>query len=152
MEVLLGTPPPPPPPGVPDLEVTEGTQGARVLTTRQRMEIHRASPVCASCHRFMDPIGLALDNFDVTGKWRTRENGVPLDTRGTFYDGTDIGSPAELSQVLLKRPTPLVRHFTANLMAYGLGRRSIRISRRCEPSSGAPKKKTTGCRPSSLAW
>jgi hypothetical protein len=123
MEVLLGTPPPPPPPGVPDLEVTEGTQGARVLTTRQRMEIHRASPVCASCHRFMDPIGLALDNFDVTGKWRTRENGVPLDTRGTFYDGTDIGSPAELSQVLLKRPTPLVRHFTANLMAYGLGRR-----------------------------
>jgi hypothetical protein len=71
----------------------------------------------------MDPIGLALDNFDVTGKWRTRENGVPLDTRGTFYDGTDIGSPVELSQVLLKRPTPLVRHFTVNLMAYGLGRR-----------------------------
>ncbi|MEE2669223.1 MAG: DUF1592 domain-containing protein, partial [Gemmatimonadota bacterium] len=123
MQVLLGTPPPPPPPGVPDLEATDDTQGALVLTTRQRMEIHRKNPVCSSCHRFMDPIGLALDNFDVTGKWRTREKGVLLDTRGTFYDGTDINSPMDLSRVLLKRPIPLVRHFTANLMAYALGRR-----------------------------
>jgi hypothetical protein len=94
-----------------------------MLTTRQRMEMHRVNPVCASCHQFMDPIGLALDNFDVTGKWRLRERGVPLDTRGTFYDGTDISSPADLSQILLKRPIPLIRHFTANLMAYALGRR-----------------------------
>ena len=123
MQVLLGITPPPPPPGVPDLEATDETQGARRLTTRQRMEMHRENPVCASCHQFMDPIGLALDNFDVTGKWRTRERGVPLDTRGTFYDGTDISSPADLSQILLKRPIPLIRHFTANLMAYALGRR-----------------------------
>jgi len=71
----------------------------------------------------MDPIGLSLDNFDVTGRWRTREDGVPLDTRGTFYDGSDIDSPASLSETLLERPIPLVRHFTSNLMAYALGRR-----------------------------
>ena len=123
MQVLLGSPPPPPPPGVPDLEATDEVDEGRVLTTRERMEIHRANPVCASCHKFMDPIGLALDNFDVTGKWRTRERGVLLDTRGTFYDGTDISSPLGLSQVLLKRPIPLIRHFTASLMAYALGRR-----------------------------
>ena len=71
----------------------------------------------------MDPIGLALDNFDVTGKWRIREFGVPLDTQSTFYDGTEISTPADLATVLLKRPEPLVREFTANLMAYALGRR-----------------------------
>ncbi len=123
MEVLLGTPPPPPPPGVPDLEETEGAKDGQMLTTRARMEMHRASPACRSCHRFMDPIGLALYNFDVTGKWRQRENGVPLDTRGDFYDGTPVTNPSELSDVLLKRPLPLMRNFTENLMAYALGRR-----------------------------
>ena len=119
----MGTPPPPPPPGVPALEETDAVEDGRVLTTRERMEIHRANPTCAACHRFMDPIGLAMDNFDVTGKWRIRENGVPLDTRGDFYDGTPISSPAELQQTLLKRPIPLIRTFTKNLMAYALGRR-----------------------------
>jgi len=71
----------------------------------------------------MDPIGLALDNYDVTGRWRFRENGAPLDTRGTFYDGTDVGTPSELVEALLKRPIPLVRNFTANLLAYAMGRR-----------------------------
>jgi hypothetical protein len=123
MEVLLGTPPPPPPPGVPDLEQTVGTQSGRYLTTRERMELHRSSPTCYSCHQFMDPIGLALDNFDVTGKWRIKENGEPLDTRGTLYDGTAITNPGELTQALLSRPIPLLRNFTHNLMAYGLGRR-----------------------------
>jgi hypothetical protein len=124
MEVLLGTPPPPPPPGVPDLEQTGGVKDGRMLTTRERMEMHRAAVTCRSCHQFMDPIGLALDNFDVTGKWRIRENGTPLDTRGTFYDGSSVTSPADLRQVLLKRPVPLVRTFTENLMAYALGRRT----------------------------
>lgn len=123
MEVLLGTPPPPPPPGVPDLDETEGVQEGRFLTTRERMEIHRTNPTCNSCHQFMDPIGLALDNFDVTGQWRIRENGMPLDTLGTFYNGTDIASPEELQTVLLQRPVPLVRNFASNLMAYALGRR-----------------------------
>src|SRR5256885_10723455 len=73
--------------------------------------------------RFMDPIGLALDNFDVTAKWRERENGMPLDTRGDYYDGTPVTRPAELTAALLKRPVPLGRTFTENLMAYALGRR-----------------------------
>ncbi|MDE0651307.1 MAG: DUF1588 domain-containing protein, partial [Gammaproteobacteria bacterium] len=123
MEVLLDSPPPPPPPDVPALEATEGTEEGKVLTTRERMEKHRASPVCQACHQFMDPIGLALDNFDVTGEWRVREYGMPLDTRGTFYDGTTVASPGDLRDVLLKRPVPIVRAFAKNLMAYALGRR-----------------------------
>jgi len=123
MEVLLDTPPPPPPPGVPDLEQTEGTKDGQSLTTRERMEMHRASPVCSSCHVFMDPIGLALDNFDVTGKWRIREFGMPLDTRGELWNGTPVSTPGELSEALVEVSTPLVRTFTLNLMAYALGRR-----------------------------
>jgi len=123
MEVLLGTPPPPPPPGVPDLEKTEEAKEGRLLTTRERMEMHRSNAICRSCHQYMDPIGLALDNFDVTGQWRIRENGMPLDTRGMLYDGTPVSSPAELQAALVKRPIPLIRTFTHNLMAYALGRR-----------------------------
>ena len=123
MEVLLGTPPPPPPPGVPDLDETAAVQDGRLLTTRVRMEMHRANPVCSSCHKFMDPMGLALDNFDVTGRFRIKENGVPLDTQGEMYDGTSLASPDDLRQALLSRPIPLIRTFTANLMAYALGRR-----------------------------
>ncbi|MDP2388845.1 MAG: DUF1592 domain-containing protein, partial [Acidobacteriota bacterium] len=123
MEVLLGTPPPPPPPDVPDLEAAGEAKEGRLLTTREKMEIHRKNATCNSCHRFMDPIGLALDNFDVTGKWRVRENGMPLDTTGDFYDGTRVTSLVELTTTLSKRPTPLVRNFTDNLMAYALGRR-----------------------------
>ena len=123
MEVLMGTPPPPPPPNVPDLEETERAKGGRMLTTRERLQLHTEDPTCNACHRFMDPIGLALDNYDVTGKWRLRENGVPLDTRGDFYDGTPISTPGELVDALLKRPTLLARTFTENLLAYALGRR-----------------------------
>ena len=124
MEVLLGSPPPPPPPNVPDLEKTEGAKDGRLLTTRERMEQHRASPQCSSCHQYMDPIGLALDNFDVMGQWRTRENGSPIDSRGMLYDGTTISNLAELERALMKRPTPLIRTFTQNLLVYALGRRA----------------------------
>jgi hypothetical protein len=123
MEVLIGMPPPPPPPNVPDLEQTVDAKDGRRLTTRERMEIHRANPTCNTCHQYMDPIGLALDNFDVTGKWRYRENGVPLDTRSKMYDGTPITTPADLRTSLLSRPLPLMRSFTENLMAYAIGRR-----------------------------
>ncbi len=123
MEVLLGTPPPAPPPDIPALEEAGESKEGRLLTTREKMEIHRKNATCNSCHRFMDPIGLALDNFDVTAKWRQRENGMPLDTAGDFYDGTKVTSLSELTAALAKRPTPLVRNFTENLMAYGLGRR-----------------------------
>jgi len=123
MEVLLGTPPPPPPPNVPDLEATAGVAAGRALTTRERMEQHRSNPACQSCHKMMDPIGLALDNFDVTGRWRIKENGAPVDTRGELFDGTHIATPAELRAALLTRPEAIVRNFTVNLMAYALGRR-----------------------------
>jgi hypothetical protein len=123
MEVLMGTPPPPPPPGIPALEETGGTQEGKRLTTRERMELHRKNPTCNACHRFMDPIGLALDNFDTTGQWRLRENGMGLDTRGEFYDGTPITTPKEVADALLKRPIPLMRTLTENLMAYALARR-----------------------------
>ncbi len=125
MEVLLGTPPPPAPADVPPLENTkESADDGATLTTRKRMEMHREDPGCRSCHLFMDPIGLALDNFDVVARWRVRENSVSLDTRGDFYDGTPVSTPGELSRVLLKRPIPLMRTLTENLMAYALGRRT----------------------------
>ena len=126
MEVLMGTPPPPPPMdgSVPPLEDTAEAKNGKILTTRERLELHRKNPTCNACHRFMDPIGLALDNFDVTAKWRQRENGSALDTRGDFYDGTPVSTPAELSAALLRRPVPLLRTFTENLLAYALGRRA----------------------------
>ena len=123
MEVLLGSDPPPPPPNVPDLEQTQEAKDGKALTTRERMEMHRENPTCNTCHQYIDPIGLALDGFDVTGRVRYRENGAPLDTRGQLYDGTPLTSLADLTQALLRRPTPLVRAFTQNLMAYAVGRR-----------------------------
>ena len=123
MEVLLGSPPPPPPPNVPELEETSAAEGGRRLTVRERMEQHRASPACSSCHSVIDPLGLALENFDVTGAWRIKDNGAPVDAAGELYDGTAVSSPADLREALLNRPTPLIRTFTENLMAYGIGRR-----------------------------
>jgi len=108
---------------VPLLEETKAVDEGKTLSTRERMEMHRKNPSCNSCHRVIDPLGLALDNFDVTAKWRERENGMPLDTRGDYYDGTPVSKPSELTAALLKRPVPLVRTFTENLMAYAVGRR-----------------------------
>jgi len=123
MEVLMGTPPPPPPPNVPELEESGSSVEGRPLTTREQMELHRENPSCNSCHQYIDPIGLALDNFDVTGRVRIKERGRALDTRGELYDGTPITSAADLRTALLSRPVPLVRTFTENLMAYAIGRR-----------------------------
>ncbi len=123
MEVLLGTPPPPPPPNVPDLEETEGAEDGRFLTVRERMEQHRANPACSSCHNMIDPIGLALENFDVTGAWRERDGGNLVDPVGELYDGTQLAGPTDLRNVLLSRPEVFYRIFTENLMAYALGRR-----------------------------
>ena len=122
MEVFLGTPPPPPPPDVPELE-EEAVEDGRFLTVRERLEVHRSNPTCNSCHRMIDPIGLALENFDVSGAWRIKDQGVPIDAASDFYDGTPISSPSELRAALLKRPEPLLRTFAENLMAYALGRR-----------------------------
>ena len=123
MQVLIGMAPPPPPPDVPGLDETSDARNGKPLTTRQRMEIHRKNPTCNACHQYMDPIGLSLDNFDVTGRWRYRENGTDLDTHGTMYDGTPVTNLVDLNTALLSRPIPLVRSFTENLMAYATGRR-----------------------------
>ena len=123
MEVLLGSPPPPPPPNIPDLEETVVAEDGRLLSVRERLELHRASPACASCHRMMDPIGLALELYDVTGARRVWDNGSPIDASGELWDGTPIRSAADLRNALLRRPVPIVRTFVENLMAYALGRR-----------------------------
>jgi hypothetical protein len=123
MQVIFGTPPPPPPPNVPALEETKGAVGSRVLSVRERMEEHRANPACNSCHRVIDPLGLALENFDVTGRWRIKDNGVPVDANGVLYDGTRMEGPAGLRQGLLKHQDMFVRSFTESLMTYAVGRR-----------------------------
>jgi len=123
MQVLFGTPPPPPPPNVPALDETKGAVGSRVLSVRQRMEEHRASPACSSCHRVIDPLGLALENYDATGKWRIKDNGVPVDAAGVLYDGMKIDGAAGLREGILRHSDMFVRSFTESLMTYALGRR-----------------------------
>ena len=123
MEVLLGSPPPAPPPNVPALEETGGALGGKLLSVRERMEQHRANPACQSCHKVIDPLGLALENFDVTGKWRIKDNEVPVDAHGELYDGTKMSGPAGLRDALLKHQDAFLLSFTERLMTYALGRR-----------------------------
>jgi hypothetical protein len=124
MEVLLGSPPPPPPPNVPALEETKGTTDTgRQLTVRERMEQHRSNPQCTSCHRVIDPLGLALENFDATGKWRVRDGGMNVDTSGQLFDGTSIAGPDGLRDALLRHKDVVLLSFTRSLMTYALGRR-----------------------------
>ena len=120
LENILGTPPPPPPPDVPDLETAEGGQA---LSMRAAMEQHRANPVCASCHRLMDPLGLALENFDAIGRWRNRsETRGAIDATGELPDGTPFDGPAGLKAALLRHPDRFVTTVTEKLLTYALGR------------------------------
>jgi hypothetical protein len=135
--VLLGTPPPPPPPVVPSLDETDAITSGKVLPVRERMERHRANPVCNSCHRMIDPLGLALENFDVTGEWRTLDKtyaissagvrihtgGIPIDARTELYDGTPLDGPASLRSAILKYSDAFINTLTENLMAFAIGRR-----------------------------
>jgi hypothetical protein len=124
MEVLFGTPPPAPPPNVPALDDSvKAEAGGKRLTTRERMEEHRKNPSCNSCHRVIDPLGLALENFDVTGAWRIKDNEMPIDSVGDLYDGMKMNGPAGLRDALMKHSDMLLRSFTENLMTYALGRR-----------------------------
>jgi hypothetical protein len=124
MEVLLASPPPPPPPNVPALDDSvKANEGGKMLSTRERMEQHRANPTCNSCHRVIDPLGLALENFDVTGAWRIKDNEVPVDVVGDLYDGTKMDGPAGLRAALLKHQDMFLTGFTESLMTYALGRR-----------------------------
>jgi hypothetical protein len=124
LDNLLGAPPPPMPANVPPLNENNRV-GGRVLTMRERMEQHRSNPYCASCHQIMDPIGFALENFDATGAWRTREGGTggtPIDASGQMLDGTKVNGPIELRQALLRQPEIFAGTVTEKLMIYALGR------------------------------
>ena len=124
MEVLLGSPPPAPPPNVPTLDDSvAAAQGAKVLSVRERMEEHRKNPACTSCHRVIDPLGLALENFDVTGAWRIRDGDATIDASGDLYDGTKMQGPQGLRDALLQHSDVFMLSFTESLMTYGLGRR-----------------------------
>jgi hypothetical protein len=122
LENILGAPPPPPPPDVPSLK-DRGEDG-KILSVRQQMEQHRASPVCSSCHSRMDPLGFALDNYDGIGRWRTTSGATntPIDSSGVLPDGTKFQGPAELKKILLGRREQFVTTFTERLLTYALGR------------------------------
>jgi hypothetical protein len=120
LDNLLGMPPPAPPAVVPALEPA-GDDG-RTRTMREQMEAHRKSPVCASCHKLMDPFGLALENFDAVGAWRTQESGAPINATTTLLDGTKVDGVDELRAALLKRPENIVGTIVERLLTYGLGR------------------------------
>ena len=95
----------------------------QLACVRERMESHRSDPVCASCHRVMDPLGFALENFDGIGRWRAlNEAGAPIDASGELADGTPVDGPVSLRTALLKRPENFVTTVTEKLMTYGLGR------------------------------
>jgi hypothetical protein len=123
VEELLGAPVPTPPPDVEtDLGDENVPAGGLVDTLRDRLELHRANPSCASCHQIMDPIGLALENFDLIGRWRTEENGKALDTTTELIDGTRIDGPTTLRQALLDRGDAVASTIIEKLLGYALGR------------------------------
>jgi hypothetical protein len=117
---LLGVPPQPPPPNVPPLP-DNGADG-KVLSLRERMERHRANPVCAGCHRVMDPIGFAMENFDGTGRWRAKEDGAPIDASGTLFTGAKLDGVNALRQELTRRPDVFVGVLTERMLTYAVGR------------------------------
>ncbi|MCA9085151.1 MAG: DUF1592 domain-containing protein, partial [Planctomycetaceae bacterium] len=119
LENLLGSPPPPPPENVPPLE--DNTVAAD-LPVRQRLAAHRAHAACAGCHNLIDPVGLALENFDAVGRWRELESGLPVDASGGLPDGTDCVGVAELEQGMLHRPDVFVQTLVEKLLTYALGR------------------------------
>jgi hypothetical protein len=120
LEALLGTPVPSPPPDVPPLEA-EANKNAN-MTIREKLTQHRADPACAACHDLIDPIGFGLENFDWLGRWRTEDNGKPVDAVGVLPSGERFDGPAELRAVLLGKKDQFVRHLTGKVLGYALGR------------------------------
>jgi hypothetical protein len=120
LEVLIGTPPPTPPPNVPPLK--EPGNFEKMLTVRERMEQHRKVEPCRSCHQIMDPIGMALENFDPVGLWRSRDGGSSIDPSGQMYDGSPLSGPVSVRQAVLNHSEAFARNFTEQLLSYGLGR------------------------------
>ena len=120
LDNILGAPPPPPPPNVPALEEAAG--GEEPASMRELMAAHRRNAACATCHRRMDPLGFALENFDGIGRWRTMDGTTPIDASGALPDGTAFDGPAEFRDALVERRGEFVRTFTEKLLTYALGR------------------------------
>ena len=119
LDNILGIPPPPPPPNVPALE--ENKLGEN-LTVRERLSAHRANPVCRSCHQLLDPVGFALESYDAIGRWRTQDDGKPIDDSGAMPDGSEFEGVEGLEQAVLARPELFVGVLAEKLMTYALGR------------------------------
>jgi hypothetical protein len=117
---ILGVPPPPPPGAVPSLK--EGPAAGAAVSMRERMAEHRANPACAGCHRLMDPVGFTFENYDAVGRWRTAEEGKPIDASGGLPDGSKFEGVAGLERAILSRPEVFAGVFTEKLLTYGLGR------------------------------
>jgi len=120
MIALLGTPPPPPPANVPPLKETG--ENEKIQSVREKMEQHRKNEPCRSCHQLMDPIGLALENFDGIGSWRAKDGGLPVDASSRMFDGTKLDGPVSLRKAILSHSDAFLGTFTENLLAYALGR------------------------------
>jgi hypothetical protein len=120
LENILGTPPPSPPADVPPLKETG--EGGKILPLRALMAQHRDNPTCASCHRVIDPLGFSLENFDATGRWRTKEVAGPVDASGQLADGTPVDGPVALRKAILRHPEQFVRTMTEKMLTYALGR------------------------------
>lgn len=120
IEVLVGTPAPKPPPVVPPL--AEAVDNEKVLSVRERMEQHRENPMCNACHRIIDPLGLALENYNAVGEWRQRDGGFTIDPTGEMFDGTRLKGPVSLREAIMARSELFVRSFVDNLLSYSLGR------------------------------
>jgi mono/diheme cytochrome c family protein len=121
LETILGTPPPTPPPNVPALKENDES-GRDATTLRARLALHRAAATCSTCHSVMDPLGLALENFDAVGRWRTKELGGAIDPGGQLADGTTVNGAIELRQALLRKPEQFVGTMTEKMLIYALGR------------------------------
>jgi hypothetical protein len=121
LENVIGAHVPTPPPVVPALEEAK-SDASRPVTVRAQMEIHREKPFCSGCHKIMDPIGFALENFDAVGRWRTEEHGEPIVATGTLVDGTHVDGATELRSALLKYSDRFVQTVTEKLMTYAVGR------------------------------
>lgn len=119
LEVLVGSPPPNPPPNVPRLK--EAGDFEKVVSVRERMEQHRSNPACSACHQIMDPLGMAMENFDAVGLWRMNDSSFRIDPTGKMYDGAKLDGPVSVREAVLNHSASFIGNFTENLLSYGVG-------------------------------
>jgi hypothetical protein len=123
LDNILGMPPPPAPPNIPALEESVKEFAGRTPTLRETLEVHRKKPMCSSCHNRMDPLGLALENFDALGRWREREQGNPVDSAGKLISGESFSNIQELKHILAdKHRRDFYRCLSEKMLTYALGR------------------------------